>query len=148
VIVEDSDPPVLALQTTAGLILEFEKTYPYGPDDAYVSGLVVRATGRLVHIEQQAILSRGTDLPAFLLDLYDDFRGWDGDRTWRSLEDELRISARHDGHVHLRWELRHRPYTSDSSWTFSVTTEHGPGEDVRRLADAFHGLLREPDDGA
>lgn len=73
--------------------------------------------------------------------MYDDFRGWTGERVWQSLESELRISARHDGHVHLRWDLTNAPYEREHSWSFAVTTQHGAGEDVRRLADGFHHLL-------
>ena len=138
VIIEGSEPPVLRVTTATGLHLEFETAYPYGPDDPYIGGMNVRATGTHVRVEQQVILLEG---PAdFLTGLYDDFRGWTGERIWRSLEHELRISARHDGHVHLTWELTSGPYR-ESPWTFSVTTHHGAGEDVRQLAEAFAQLL-------
>ncbi|MET3977430.1 DUF6228 family protein [Cellulosimicrobium funkei] len=135
------DQAVVRIPASTGLTLEFEQTFPYGPDDPYVSGMLVRAIGDHLRVEQQVILSLGTSgLPAFLYRLYDEFRGWTGERTWQSLEDELRLDARHDGHVHLRWEVTNRPY-GDDSWSFSTTTHHGAGEDVRRLADAFHTLL-------
>lgn len=139
-IIEDSDPPVLRLATSTGLHLEFERTYPYGPDDPNVGGMIVRATGSHVRIEQRVILLGSGDLTDFLTGLYQDFRGWTGERAWRSLEAELRITARHDGHVHLHWELASSPYR-DRSWTFSASTHHDAGEEVRLLADAFDELL-------
>lgn len=42
------------------------------------------------------------DLPGFLRRLSEDFRGWPGIRRWRSLEDQLRIEAAHDGSGHVR----------------------------------------------
>lgn len=120
--------------------LEFERTYPYGPDDPDVGGMIVRAVGSHVRIEQQVILLGAGGLTDFLTGLYQDFRGWSGERVWRSLEDELRIAARHDGHVHLHWELTNAP-DRESPWTFSVSTHHGAGEDVRQLAEAFDKLL-------
>ncbi|WP_051275042.1 DUF6228 family protein [Cellulomonas sp. URHD0024] len=142
-IIEDSDPSVLRVATSAGLQLEFEKAYPYGPDDPHVGGMIVRATGRDVRIEQQVILVESGGPADFLIGLYADFRGWTGERVWRSLEDELRITAQHDGRVHLRWELTHAPYR-ESPWTFAVGTRHGAGEDIRQLAEAFETLLGRP----
>ncbi|WP_220084462.1 DUF6228 family protein [Cellulosimicrobium sp. I38E] len=135
------DQAAVRIPASTGLTLEFEQSFPYGPDDPYVSGMLVRAVGDHLQVEQRIILSLGSGgLSAFLYGLYDEFRGWTGERTWQSLEDELRVVARHDGHVHLRWEVTNRPY-NDDSWTFSTTTHHGAGEDVRRIADAFHALL-------
>ncbi|MCF4123741.1 DUF6228 family protein [Antribacter sp. KLBMP9083] len=136
---DDADPAVLRIPASTELTLEFEKDFPYGPDDPHIAGVLVRATGNHVRIEQQVILLGTRELPDFLRGLSDDFRGWTGERTWRSLEDELRVTARHDGHVHLRWELTH-PY-GDAPWTFTTTTRHGAGEDMRSLADAFDELL-------
>lgn len=134
----DDERPVLSIPASTGLTLEFERTFPYGQADP-VAGILVRVTGGRVRIEQQVIDFATSGFPAFLWSLYDNFRGWSGERAWRSLEHELRVNARHDGHVHLRWEVSHRPW--DPSWTFSITTHHGAGEDVRRLADAFEMLL-------
>jgi hypothetical protein len=36
-------------------------------------------------------------LADFVRDLADDWRGWEGDRTWQSEEAELRLTARHNG---------------------------------------------------
>ena len=36
-------------------------------------------------------------LAGFVGDIADDWRGWDGDRTWQSEEAELRLTARHNG---------------------------------------------------
>ncbi|WP_319946608.1 DUF6228 family protein [Cellulosimicrobium cellulans] len=134
------DQAVVRIPASTGLTLEFERSFPYGPDDPDVSGMFVRAIGDHLRVEQQVILLGTGGLSAFLYGLYDEFRGWTGERTWQSLEDELRVDARHDGHVHLHWELTNRPH-GDDSWSFSTTTHHGAGEDVRRLADAFHTLL-------
>lgn len=51
----------------------------------------------------------------------------------------LRISAMHDGHVHLRWRIASAPGTEP--WSFSFVTKHGAGEDLRRLADDLDTLL-------
>ncbi|WP_207212058.1 DUF6228 family protein [Promicromonospora panici] len=139
-LLDSDDPSTLRITMETGLRLEFEKVLPYGPDDPHFVGMLTRAVGAHVRVEQQVLLLAASELPYFLRELYEDFRGWDGERTWHSLESELRLIARHDGHVHLRWELTHRPY-DEARWTFSTTTRHGAGEDMRRLADAFEVLL-------
>ncbi|MFF2269583.1 DUF6228 family protein [Cellulosimicrobium cellulans] len=131
---------MLNLPTPTGLTLEFERSDPYGPDDPYVTGMIVRAHGDHVQIDQQVILHGSEDLVDFFECMYDDFRGWAGERVWRSLEDELRVTAWHDGHVHLRWDVTNAPH-EEHSWSFTLTTHHGAGEDMHRLAGAFHQLL-------
>jgi Family of unknown function (DUF6228) len=47
------------------------------------------------------------DLAAFFESLSRDWRGWDGERRWDSVEDDLGIGASwKSGHVHLRITLR------------------------------------------
>jgi hypothetical protein len=50
----------------------------------------------------------GDDLDGFIRGLAADWRGWDGDRAWISLEEHMSIVATHDdiGHVRLRVTLR------------------------------------------
>ncbi|WP_425436151.1 DUF6228 family protein [Luteimicrobium subarcticum] len=99
--------------------------------DPYLTGLLFHAVGDGARVEAPVLLIGSTELPQFFRGLYDDFRGWEGDRVWRSLEDELRVTAHHDGHVHLRWELSCARWR-ETSWTFSTVTQHGAGEDMRR----------------
>jgi hypothetical protein len=138
--VEDSYPPRLRIPAPDELWLEFEKTFPYGPDDPYVTGLLVRARGQFVQVEIQAMLTGDGGLPDFFASLYDDFRGWDGERTWASLEGDLTVTATHSRNVALRWSLTHQLY-GEPVWTFTVSTHHSPGEDLRRLAESFTELL-------
>lgn len=138
------DPPVLRLLPhpwpDPEVVLELEKSFPYGPDDPYVSGMVVRVLGPHVRLEEQIIVLSPGALGAWVRGLYDEFRGWDGERTWRSPDDDLRITARHDGHVHLTWSVSH-VVAREVVWTFTTTTHHDAGEDVRHLADDLDALL-------
>lgn len=135
-----TDGAVLRLESTTGLQLEFGADSSFVGEDPYLGRLRVRVSGDFGRIEQRVLFLSGDGLREFLGDLYEDFRGWDGNRTWRSLEGELTVTAHHDGHVHLRWELSDR-MSVESPWTFACTTTHGPGEDIRQLADALSSLL-------
>lgn len=139
----DDNESILRIRESYGVTLEFERTYPYGPDDPYVFGILLRASADHLHLEQQVILLSPEGLSDFFRGLYDEFRGWTGERTWHSLNDELCVTARHDGHIRLRWEVSDRQIT-ESSWTFATTTSHDAGEDMRHLADAFAVLLTDP----
>lgn len=76
----------------------------------------------------------GDGLDTFLSSLAEDFRGWEGTRTWRSLERDLTISAEHrpSGYVHLTWGIHDRP--ASEAWHFETTTVHAVGEEMRNLA--------------
>ncbi|MFV8130650.1 DUF6228 family protein [Streptomyces syringium] len=85
---------------------------------------------------------RGDGLDAFLDELADDFRGWEGARTWRSLEHELTLSAVHGpgGYVRLTWGLHAQPPAEE--WCFETTTVHAAGEDMRNLAAELRAFLK------
>jgi hypothetical protein len=85
----------------------------------------------------------GDGLDAFLSSLAEDFRGWDGVRTWRSLESDLTLSAEHrsGGYVHLTWGIHDHP--PEENRHFETTTVHAAGEDMRNLATHFAAFLME-----
>ncbi|HET7531631.1 MAG TPA: DUF6228 family protein [Nocardioidaceae bacterium] len=60
----------------------------------------------------------GDDLPVFVKDLAERFRGWSGVRRWRSLEDQLNVEAtwHEGGYVALRFHIRPSIY---DKWTVS-----------------------------
>ncbi|MFG3579031.1 DUF6228 family protein [Micromonospora chersina] len=75
------------------------------------------------------------DLVAFLQGLADDWRGWNGERSWRSLDGKLVITARHDGkgHVSLGANLRGHPL-SPVAWLARVLITVEAGEQMGSLA--------------
>jgi Family of unknown function (DUF6228) len=73
--------------------------------------------------------------------LADDWRGWEGERTWSSLEGDLDLAATHDGlgHVALRVRLRSGPYEEDWLATGTIWLEAGQLDATARDAAAFTG---------
>lgn len=102
---------------------------------------LVQARGQSVRIETSVRTWDGDGLDVFLSALAEDFRGWDGIRTWRSLERDLTLSAEHrpGGYVHLTWGIHHRPPLG--KWHFETTTVHEAGEEMRNLAAEIHTFL-------
>lgn len=96
-VVEETGEPFFRLPAEGGLALEFEASFPYGPDDPDIIGLLIRVSGAFVQVEHPVVLSRHDGPSGFLHLLYEDFRGWTGARTWSSLENELQLSAVHEG---------------------------------------------------
>ncbi|MFE9647453.1 DUF6228 family protein [Streptomyces sp. NPDC006365] len=89
---------------------------------------------------------RDADLASFLDRLAADFHGWDGARTWHTIDEDLALSAvfRSGGHVGLTWTLR--PWrTFPGSWTASVTIWLEAGEQLAAAAsDIRHFLEGNP----
>lgn len=75
----------------------------------------------------------GNTLPRFLQSLAADFRGWDGIRTWRALEDQLKVAATWQswGHVELRFELRPNTF---APWSATAVANLEAGEQIRLAA--------------
>ncbi|GAA2368648.1 hypothetical protein GCM10010170_068640 [Dactylosporangium salmoneum] len=89
--------------------------------------------------------SQATTLSAFVQTLADDWRGWDGIRTWRALDHELALDARHDGrgHVSLGVTLRASvPSWDDTAWSARVVFVVEAGEEMTRLAVDLRQALR------
>ncbi len=85
----------------------------------------------------------GDGLTSWTTDLAQSYQGWEGVRSWRSLEHDLRIDASHDGrgHVSLRFVVRGpRGYEPDA-WEASVCVNLDAGEDMRRLAAEIAAFL-------
>lgn len=125
--------------TQAVHLLFSEPTRPYREEPTL--DFIVRARGRWVSIETSVRTWDGDGFDSFLASLTEDFRGWEGARTWHSLEYDLTLSAEHrsGGHVHLTWGIHDRPPAEE--WHFETTTVHAAGEDMQHLAAEIHALL-------
>jgi hypothetical protein len=137
-----SERPVVRVGDPGGQavhLLFCEPTRPYG--DEPTLDFIVRARGRWVSVETLVRTWDGDGLDAFLSGLVEDFRGWEGVRTWHSLEYDLTLSAEHrsGGHVHLTWGIHDR--APAEVWHFETTTVHAAGEDMQHLADEVRALL-------
>jgi len=110
-------------------------------------GLLLRSEGRdslVVRLTQGGLTAEtsvyayswvGFDgLASYFEGMLRDWRGWEGERAWSSLEGELGLLAQHDGHVRLRVALRDSVH---STWTVSAELTIDAGE---QLADASRGL--------
>ena len=74
-------------------------------------------------------------LAAFVTSLGNDWRGWEGTRSWSAIEGHLHINAEHDptGKVDLLVELRQSPYPG--AWSARVSITIAAGEELRVLAE-------------
>jgi hypothetical protein len=72
--------------------------------------------------------------------LAEDWRGWDGERGWSSLEGDFDLSATHDGlgHVALAVRLRSGPYEEDWLVQGTIWVDAGQLNAVARNAAALH----------
>ncbi|OLZ58064.1 DUF6228 family protein [Amycolatopsis keratiniphila] len=82
------------------------------------------------------------DLAEFFQRHVDDWRGWDGVRTWESLERDLRIDASHQyGHVQLRVTIqRFQPGWGNEGWTATGDLTIEPGEQLSQIAQEVKAL--------
>ncbi|MDQ0753861.1 hypothetical protein QF034_008092 [Streptomyces africanus] len=115
------------------------RSFPEERDDP-MRDFIVTAHSEAVRIEVSVRTWSGDGLDVFLAELAEEFRGWNGPRTWRSLERDLTLSAEHVGsRVRLTWGLHDR--FPDDDWRFEATTDHSPGEDMRNLAIEMRSFL-------
>lgn len=85
----------------------------------------------------------GDGIASWAAELAESYRGWDGVRTWDSLEQDLRIGAMHDGwgHVSLRFVVRGPRGYEPEAWEASVMVTLDAGEDMRHLVAELAALL-------
>nr|WP_206325130.1 MULTISPECIES: DUF6228 family protein [unclassified Streptomyces] len=102
----------------------------------------LRAPGLTARADEVVSWRRDGDLAPFLDALAADYRGWDGERNWRTDDRDLAVSAafRSRGRIGLTWTLRPWP-TAVGGWAASVTTWLEAGEQMASLAaDVRHFL--------
>jgi hypothetical protein len=76
----------------------------------------------------------GDDLAGFLDGLAEHFTGWPGTRSWRSLEDQLRVEAEWGSRGHVTLLIRLRPRAYDPPWDLAITTVVEAGAEMQTLA--------------
>lgn len=77
-------------------------------------------------------------LADYFADLSSDWRGWQGVRTWSSLEGELNLAASHNGHVQVEVRLQDSSY---ANWTVRTTVTLDAGEQLSAAARDLKALL-------
>lgn len=75
-------------------------------------------------------------MTAYFRSLAQDWRGWDGDREWTSLEGDLHLTAKHDGHVRVQASLR-----PQNDWTVTALISLEAGEELAAAARDLTDLL-------
>lgn len=79
------------------------------------------------------------ELAGFLSELASHWRGWHGERTYESLEHDLRLTATHDGHVRLAVQLWQT--SVPDGWSVTGIVQLDPGEEMTRAAQDVAALL-------
>ena len=82
------------------------------------------------------------DFVEYLAGLERRWRGWDGQRSWQSLEGELSIAANHTGsHVELRVDLQRCAFDG-TGWAVHLVLELDAGQELSTVAAAVANELR------
>jgi hypothetical protein len=83
----------------------------------------------------------GDGLDSFLASLAADWQGWEGTRTWNTLEHGMSIEANHEGNrVELLFIVR--PGLERDKWEVRLPIRVAPGESLSRLAKASVTLFK------
>lgn len=113
------------------------------PGDGYINEytVTVNADG-LVATASVISTPDGHGLPDFIQQLSDDFRGWAGTRSWRSLESQLQVDAtwHTGGHVALQFHLTPSVY---DKWTVGVEFTPEAGEELQTLGRELAAFMTE-----
>ena len=83
----------------------------------------------------------GSNPAKWFLELAENWRGWQGERQWESIEHELRLVATNDrrGHVAIRIRLRSGFWNDDWSVEATVQVDAGQLDGFARHAIKFFG---------
>ncbi len=126
------------------------------PNDPYGDGYVFRVATELHENGMTASTVSGIEgtapgqtktetLSGFVWHLADGWQGWDGARSWTSLDRELTIDARHDRRAHVSLDVTLRPPGRDfehTAWSARATLVLEAGEEMTRFATDLADFLR------
>jgi hypothetical protein len=106
---------------------KIELSWP-DPRESFASHIKVRVVGLGVDVSADVDLYTSEPLPKFFENLANSWTGWEGERRWTSLEEELKLSASIDrtGHVTIRVGLMsgHHMY----AWRLETAVELESGQ--------------------
>ncbi|WP_155848469.1 DUF6228 family protein [Arthrobacter sp. 35W] len=125
---------------SGSLIFEHPERSPAGMVESIlvtVDLLGLRASRRVVTI------NGFDDLLRFFNDLSLNWRGWSNTKTYESLEDDLRLTAKHDGHVRFSIELLQA--SERQGWSLTGELVIDPGEELTNAAQAIESMLTARD---
>jgi Family of unknown function (DUF6228) len=117
--------------STEGRRLQFAR--PVRADDerepwSYDAAVTIELTEASVNVWDY-----GAGPAAFFQLLADDWRGWDGERSWSSLEGQLAIKARHDGKGLIICEVAIGSVIPPT-WSLQATMTFGAGAHMDEIA--------------
>jgi hypothetical protein len=119
-------------------VVRLSLPYPTGPDGIGMLTVEIEAEG--ISCRQGVLTLQGDGLDRFLTSLAEDWRGWDGTRTWDALEHGMTIEASHRGRrVELLFIVR-RDFKPDA-WELRLPVLVEPGESLARVAKETSNLL-------
>lgn len=130
----------MADELTVGSGVTFRERYK--PDE-YVVGFCVNVEADGLSAQLHGVELGVWDhvqLDDFVGKLAADFRGWDGERVWKSAQLSLGATFHSGGHVELTWRLRPDPVQGD--WRLCFPTWLEAGEAMLRLASDLRHFLR------
>lgn len=78
-------------------------------------------------------------LLSFFEGLARNWRGWDGEKNFDSLEGDFRLSAKHDGHVRLSFELE--DFGRSVTWAVRGEVILDPGEELTAALEALRDVV-------
>jgi Family of unknown function (DUF6228) len=89
---------------------------------------LVTVNGYEIHATTRVSSFRSPSLAEYFQDIADNWRGWEGEKYWSTLESDLEFKATSDklGHVRLEFSLK-RPYTQ-FGWVLQAALELEAGQ--------------------
>lgn len=141
----DGKPCVtIRCQDNSSVGVTFCDRFSYDQDSVHYA-IEAWAPGLTARVNEVVAWIWDHDLTTFLEELTADYRGWEGERTWHTMDRDLAVSVvfRSGGYVGLTWTIR--PWRSAAGdWSTSVTTWLEAGEQMSSLAsDVRHFLAGE-----
>ncbi|MFJ6819272.1 DUF6228 family protein [Streptomyces niveus] len=128
---------IIRCQDHAAVGVTFRDRFSFDADSVHYA-VELRAPGLNARVDEVVSWIWDSDLAPFLEGLAADYRGWDGERSWRTDDADLTVAAvfRSGGYVGLTWTA------SGGGWGASVTTWLEAGEQVAALAADIRQFLR------
>lgn len=105
-----------------------------------IAGVTVSVALEGLSAQREVYLYTSADLREFFNGLAENWRGWDGARTYESIEGDLLLEATHTGsHVKLHFTLQD-PF-SPEEWRVSGTATLDAGEELSRASEDVQALF-------
>jgi hypothetical protein len=113
-------------------------------DGAEMTAMTATLAADGMHATARVVLLGGNGLAMLFEEMAAEWRGWDGPKSWESIEGDLAVAADHDGLGQITIRITLRRWESPPEWEAQADLTIDAGEQLTNAARGLRDFFQQP----